>query len=112
VYYKNNAKAQVWNWGYDAIYSKPTMADLPKQICLRVWAVDVITGQNASLPSVCNPAPITTFSVPTQIQGWKFETMYALSAEVATFLCSAKYCRTDAHNSFDVSLASGSTIIN
>ena len=106
TYYKGNAKAQVWNWGYDAIYNTPSAVQMPEKICLRVWALDVLTGQNASLPTVCNKAPLTTFSVPKQVQGWKFETAYALSAEVATYLCTADYCRTDAHNSFDVSLVS------
>jgi len=104
VYYDGGkTQGQVWNWGYDAVYANADVSQLPSQICIKAFAQDILTKETGSLPSACNPAPVTFVNVPRTLD-WDFSFMYALSAEVAHFLCDKDYCRLNAHNSIDISV--------
>jgi hypothetical protein len=103
VYYDNGAQGQVWNWGYDAIYADADISTLPSQVCIKAFAQDIKNKAYGELPPVCNTAPVTFVDVPRTLD-WTYSNMYAISAEVAHYLCGAEYCRINAHNSIDISV--------
>ena len=125
--------AQVWNWGYDSIFAAPAPASphlsastpvmngaravaaaaaaMPKQICIKAWALDENTGDRGVLPAACNDFPLTTFHAPLDTLGWTATFLYSLSAEVATYMCTSSFCRTNVHNSWDVSLPDPTNVL-
>ena len=110
--------AQVWNYGYDAVHAPAATAGgaaapAPKRVCVRAWALDAATGERGELPEACNDMTPATFHLPLRPLAWKTQFLYSLSAEVATHMCAAdgSYCRTNAHNSFDVSVADPTDVV-
>jgi hypothetical protein len=83
--------AQVWNWGYDAIYNTMDHSKLPKKICIQAFSQNILTQESGKLPAVCNDAPLTVIHLPRKVQSWKF--MYPLYVSVMYPLLFPRRCR-------------------
>jgi hypothetical protein len=87
------------------------MATMPRKVCIKAWALNENTGERGELPAACNDFPLTTFGAPLAQEAWVASFLYSLSAEVATHMCTAAFCRTNAHNSWDVSVPDPTNVL-
>ena len=104
--------------GPAAAVARPTSASIaggaaamPRKVCIKAWALNENTGARGELPVACNHFPLTTFAAPLAQEAWAASFMYSLSAEVATHMCTAAFCRTNAHNSWDVSVPDPTNVL-